>query len=161
MQNRSWKEKSLPTHTHTHTPHTPTLPNTHRFMASIGDTTILHMFTHHANGDIRFTSNDRSWPVNYHRVQTFYSATGDITPIAKGGALTHHIASCIQPLLEMKDIPVWRWVPNWLGKYRNIYPIEAKNQRTPTHPTHLLVRRVEQGHYVCPRFPKYEFTVCK
>ena len=38
--------------THTHTP--PVL------MASIGDTIILHMFTHHANGETRLTCDDLS-----------------------------------------------------------------------------------------------------
>ena len=46
------------THTHTHTPHT----HTQVLMASIGDTIILHMFTHHENGDTRLTCDDLSWP---------------------------------------------------------------------------------------------------
>ena len=69
------------THTLTHTPKHPGL-----FMASIGDTIILHMFTHHENGDTRLTFNDPSWPVNYHRVQTFYRTTGDITPYSQMGS---------------------------------------------------------------------------
>ena len=32
------------------------------FMASIGDTMFLHMFTHYANGDIQLTCDDLSWP---------------------------------------------------------------------------------------------------
>ena len=40
---------------HTHTP-------PHMFMASIGDTIILHMFTHHANGNTQLTCDDLSWP---------------------------------------------------------------------------------------------------
>ena len=33
------------------------------------------------------TSVDPSWPVNYQRVQTFYRATGDITPYSPNGEL--------------------------------------------------------------------------
>ena len=125
--------------THTHPPphtHTPTLVCLWLQSGTPLFYTCLHTMKMGTPGWPLKTPVDPSWPVNYHRVQTFYRATGD-----KWGALTHSIAPVILYTALTRNWGYPRLVacPQFMGKNRNIPPIEAKNQRTHTRPHTLYL----------------------
>ena len=111
-QEKDSHKHPTPPPTHTHTP-TPTC------LWLQSGTPLFHRST--SSWPV-MTSVDPSWPVNYQRVQTFCRATGDITPIAKWGALTHPVAPVILYTALTRN---WGYTPHT--------PHTTTNKHTPTH----------------------------